>query len=107
MTLVALSGAYGAGGSRIGRMLADRLGVPFLDRAIPAAVAEELAVPLDDAQAHDERLGGGGRAVPGGRQRLHGEGRCHDRGSVRRARLRRVRNDRRRDYIALFRNRSK
>lgn len=55
MTLVALSGAYGAGGSRVGRMLAERLGVPFLDRAIPAAVAEELAVPFDDAAAHDEQ----------------------------------------------------
>jgi cytidylate kinase len=56
MNLVALSGAYGAGGSRIGPALAERLGVPFLDRAIPAAVAEELAVPLDDAAAHDEQV---------------------------------------------------
>lgn len=55
MTLVALSGAYGAGGSRIGPALAERLGVPFLDRAIAAAVSEQLAVPLDDAAAHDER----------------------------------------------------
>jgi cytidylate kinase len=58
MTLVALSGAYGAGGSRIGPRLAERLGVPFLDRAIAAAVADELAVPLDDAEAHDEQLSG-------------------------------------------------
>ena len=56
MTIVALSGAYGAGGSRIGPALAERLRVPFLDRAIPAAVAEELAVPFDDADAHDEQL---------------------------------------------------
>jgi cytidylate kinase len=56
MSLVALSGAYGAGGSRIGPALAERLGVPFLDRAIPAAVAEELAVPLDEAAAHDEQV---------------------------------------------------
>jgi len=56
MTLVALSGSYGAGGSRIGPGLAERLHVPFLDRAIPAAVADELAVPFDDAEAHDEQL---------------------------------------------------
>jgi cytidylate kinase len=56
MTLVALSGAYGAGGSRIGPTLAERLHVPFLDRAIPAAVAEELAVAFDDAEAHDEQI---------------------------------------------------
>jgi cytidylate kinase len=56
MSLVALSGAYGAGGSRIGPALAARLDVPFLDRAIPAGVAEELAVPFEDAEAHDERM---------------------------------------------------
>jgi hypothetical protein len=56
MTLVALSASYGAGGSRIGPELAERLHVPFLDRAIPAAVAEELAVPFDDAETHDEQI---------------------------------------------------
>jgi cytidylate kinase len=56
MTLVALSASYGAGGSRVGPALAERLHVPFLDRAIPAAVAEELAVPFDDAEAHDEQI---------------------------------------------------
>ena len=37
--------------------LAARLGVELLDRAIPVRVAESLAVPLDDALAHDESLG--------------------------------------------------
>ena len=55
MTLVALSASYGAGGGRIGAALAQRLGVPFVDRAIPTAVAEELSVSLDDAVAHDEQ----------------------------------------------------
>jgi cytidylate kinase len=55
MTLVALSAAYGAGGSRVGPALAARLGVPFLDRAIPLAVAERLEVPVDDAAAHDDQ----------------------------------------------------
>jgi hypothetical protein len=59
MTLVALSASYGAGGSRVGPALAERLGVPFLDRAIPLAVAERLHVPYDDAAAHDEQSGGG------------------------------------------------
>jgi cytidylate kinase len=54
MTVVALSAAYGAGGSHIGPALADRLGVPFVDRGIALAVAERLDVPLDDALAHDE-----------------------------------------------------
>jgi Cytidylate kinase-like family len=57
MTLVALSATYGAAGSRIGPALAERLGVPFLDRAIPLAVAERLHVPVDEAVAHDEHVG--------------------------------------------------
>src|SRR5258705_4374470 len=55
--LVTLSASYGAGGSHIGPALAERLGVELLDRAIPTGVAERLAVPLDDALAHDESLG--------------------------------------------------
>jgi len=55
--LVTISAAYGAGGSRIGPALAARLGVEFLDRAIPTKVADRLHVPLDNALAHDESLG--------------------------------------------------
>jgi len=55
--LVTLSASYGSGGSRVGPALAERLGVDFLDRAIPAKVAERLAVSLDAALAHDESLG--------------------------------------------------
>jgi hypothetical protein len=55
--LVTLSASYGAGGSQVGPALAERLGVDFLDRAIPTRVAERLAVPLADALAHDESLG--------------------------------------------------
>ena len=55
--LVTLSASFGAGGSQVGPALADRLGVEFLDRAIPARVAERLAVSLDAALAHDESLG--------------------------------------------------
>jgi cytidylate kinase len=57
--LVALSASYGAGGSRVGPELAQRLGVPFLDRAIPFAVSERLDVDVQTAHEHDERLGGG------------------------------------------------
>jgi cytidylate kinase len=57
MTVIALSASYGAGGALIGPRLAQRLGVPFIDRAIPAAVAERLDVALDDATAYDEEAG--------------------------------------------------
>lgn len=54
MTLIALSAAYGAAGSQIGPALAERLGVPFIDRGIALAVAERLDVSIDDALAHEE-----------------------------------------------------
>jgi hypothetical protein len=54
MTIVALSAAYGAAGSQIGPALAQRLGVPFIDRGIALAVAERLDIPVDDALAAEE-----------------------------------------------------
>jgi hypothetical protein len=54
MTLIALSAAYGAAGSQIGPALAERLGVPFIDRGIALAVAERLDISVDEARAHEE-----------------------------------------------------
>ena len=58
MTIVTLSAAYGAGGSEVGPRVAERLGIEFVDRAIPTAVAERLAVPLREAIGRDEAIGG-------------------------------------------------
>jgi MFS family permease len=44
---ITISASYGAGGEPIGRAVAERLGLPFLDRAISARVASELEVPLE------------------------------------------------------------
>ncbi len=49
--LITLSASYGAGGNVVGPALAERLGVPFVDRAIPVEVAEELQVPFEEADA--------------------------------------------------------
>ena len=57
MTLVTLSAAYGAGGSRVGPAVAERLDLPFVDRAIPPGVAERLALPLREAVQRDESVG--------------------------------------------------
>jgi len=54
-SVVTLSASFGAGGSVVGPQVAEQLGLPFLDRAIPVAVAEALAVPMTDVIAHDER----------------------------------------------------
>ena len=40
MTVVAISAAYGTRSGQIGPKLAERLGVPFVDRAIALRVAE-------------------------------------------------------------------
>lgn len=56
MTVITLSASYGAGGSEIGPQIARRLDLSFVDRAIPSAVAERLAVPLHDAVEHDESV---------------------------------------------------
>jgi len=56
-TVVTLSAPYGAGGSYVGPRLAERLGVPFVDRAIPGEVAQRLSVPLAEAIRHDESPG--------------------------------------------------
>ena len=53
MTLVAISAAYGAGGSRVGPMLARQLEVPFVDRAIPMQDAARFPFPTDDTEASE------------------------------------------------------
>ncbi len=58
-SLVAVSAAYGAGGGEIGQALARRLGVPFIDRALPAGLAERLSAPLQEALEDDVRPANG------------------------------------------------
>jgi cytidylate kinase len=58
-SVVTLSASFGAGGSVVGPQVAERLDLPFLDRAIPVAVAEALAVPMSEVMAHDERRASG------------------------------------------------
>jgi cytidylate kinase len=55
--VVTISASYGAGGAYVGPRLAERLDVPFVDRAIPNEVAHRLAVPLAEAVRHDETAG--------------------------------------------------
>ena len=55
--VVTISASYGAGGAYVGPRLAERLGLPFVDRAIPTEVAHRLAVPLTEALHHDESAG--------------------------------------------------
>ena len=54
ITLVTLSAAYGAGGSEVGPRLAERLGVPFVDRAIAAGMADRLGITEAEAEKLDD-----------------------------------------------------
>ena len=57
--VVTISAAYGTGGEAVGRAVAGGLGLPFLDRAIPAAVAKELMAPLTDVEYAERHLSRG------------------------------------------------
>ena len=52
--VVTLAALYGAGGSVIGPRVAERLGVSFLDREIPEAVAERTGLSPDAVAVVDE-----------------------------------------------------
>jgi len=54
--VVTVSASYGAGGAEIAPAVAERLGLPFHDRAIPARVAGKLGVPVAEAEANDESV---------------------------------------------------
>jgi Cytidylate kinase-like family len=52
--VVTLAALYGAGGSLIGPRVAERLGVPFMDRQIPEAVAKRSGLSEDAVADVDE-----------------------------------------------------
>jgi Cytidylate kinase-like family len=54
--VVTISASYGAKGDQIARLLAERLHVPFFDRAIPAELARKLATATDIAESLDEHV---------------------------------------------------
>jgi cytidylate kinase len=57
--VVTISATFGAGGSTIGPAVADRLGLAFVDRAIPVTVAAEIGCTLEEVLAHDGRAESG------------------------------------------------
>ncbi|MGY1602994.1 cytidylate kinase-like family protein [Geodermatophilus sp. SYSU D00815] len=56
MGVVTISAPYGAAGAEVAPAVAERLGLPFHDRAIPAQVAGRLGVPVAEAEANDETV---------------------------------------------------
>lgn len=58
MAVVSISRQYGAGGARIGLMLAERLGYQFVDRNLLGKVAEEANVSLKWVEEVEKEAGG-------------------------------------------------
>ncbi len=55
--VVTISAAYGAGGGFIGPQVADRLGVTFIDRAVSAEVAAEMAERTEAVEGFEDEMG--------------------------------------------------
>lgn len=55
-TIITISREYGAGGSTIGRMVEERLGYEYLDKALILGTAAEAQVSVDSAIKMDEAL---------------------------------------------------
>jgi cytidylate kinase len=63
---VTIAATYGAGGSVIGPAVAKRLGLPFVDRAIPSSAVKKIHEPLTTALTDDSaRRGDVGRLLNG------------------------------------------
>ncbi|QFG24311.1 AAA family ATPase [Actinomadura sp. WMMB 499] len=64
--IVTISAAFGAAGGLVGPAVAERLRLPFVDRAIPEVVASEIGCTLEEARTHDGRAESGlGRILAG------------------------------------------
>ena len=53
-TVVTISASYGANGDQIANRVAERLGLPFVDRAIPASVVQQLTPSGEVEESLDE-----------------------------------------------------
>jgi cytidylate kinase len=55
MGSITISASYGARGEAVAQGVAERLGLAFLDRAIPLTVARHLRLTQESVETHDER----------------------------------------------------
>lgn len=56
MPIVTIARTFGAGGSQIGRILAERMGAEFVDRKIVAEVAHRSGISEAEASGYDEQV---------------------------------------------------
>lgn len=58
MPVITLAREFGAGGETVGHLLADRLGIDYLDGKIVDEAARRLKVTTDVVENYDEKTGG-------------------------------------------------
>ena len=58
MPVITIAREFGAGGEKVGHMLAERLNLEYLDGKIVDEVARRLKVPTDVVETYDEKTGG-------------------------------------------------
>jgi cytidylate kinase len=58
MPVITIAREFGAGGETVGRMLAERLSLEYLDGKIVDEIARRLKVPTDVVETYDEKTGG-------------------------------------------------
>ncbi|WP_158716182.1 AAA family ATPase [Blastococcus sp. Marseille-P5729] len=59
MTVITIASAFGLRGSHIGATVARTFGIPFVDRAIPRAIARDLGLPIETVMAQDGKAATG------------------------------------------------
>ena len=63
MPVITISSSFGTGGSVVAREVASALGWELVNRAITVEIAAQISVPIDVAEAHDERVETGWRRL--------------------------------------------
>lgn len=54
--VITISHQVGSGGAKLGKMLSERLAIPFIDREILQRVAQQLCLPEAELENREERL---------------------------------------------------
>ena len=65
-TIITIGREYGSGGREIGKLVADKLNIPFYDKEILTRAAEESGLCPEVFEQHDEKASVGGLLGMGG-----------------------------------------
>lgn len=69
--IITIGREYGSGGREIGRMVADKLGIPFYDKEVLTRAAQESGLCPEVFEHHDEKASVGGILSGAGNMGMH------------------------------------